>query len=195
MKDSSRPRDLLEVGMDEFIGVAGRLNAKAQRIAPADCNWIRTTNWPLGYTRSLKSSRNWSSSWTMMNRMTTNQTTNRNSRSLKCRPRIPSRLRSWMTTIRSCCQSRGDATSQNCPRSACRRHRYRPGVRRFLRHHAWADYVRPVVKAAELSAAPCTVAPCTVALCKASLDICRLDSNHCGGNSRCRMSWFGAVQP
>jgi hypothetical protein len=33
------------------------------------------------------------------------------------------------------------------------------------------------------------------ALCTAVyLDIFRLDSNHCGGNSGCRMSWFAAVR-
>jgi hypothetical protein len=55
-----------------------------------------------------------------------------------------------------------------------------------------ADYVRPVAAfgVAEFLAAPCMAALCTAVY----LDIFRLDSNHCGGNSGCRMSWFAAVQ-
>jgi len=186
----------------EFIVEAGRLNAMARRIAPAGCNLIRTTNWRLGYTTSLKSSKNWS--WSRRttnqtttsqmttnrmttNRMTTNQT-NRNSRSLKYRPTSLSRCRSWRTTIRSYGQSCGDAKSRNCPRCGYRRHRNLHGARRFRRHHAWADYVRPV--------AAFVVAEFLAALCTAAyLDIFRPDSNHRGGNSGCRMSCFAAVQP
>src|SRR6266481_4398900 len=116
--------------------------------------------------------------------MMTSQTTNRNSRSLKYRPTSLSRCRNWMMTILSCGQNCGDATCRNCPRCGCRRHRNRHGDRRFLRHHASADYVRPVV--AEFLAALCTAA---------DLDISRRDSNRCGGNSGCRMSCFAAVQP
>jgi hypothetical protein len=51
-----------------------------------------------------------------------------------------------------------------------------------------ADYVRP--------AAAFVVAEFLAALCRAAyLDIFRRDSNHCGGNSGCRMSCFAAVQP
>jgi hypothetical protein len=94
-----------------------------------------------------------------------------------------------MKTIRNYGQSCGDVTCPNCPRCGYRRHLNLHGARRFLRHHAAADYVRPV--AAEFLAAPCMVALCTAAY----LDIFRPDSNHCGGNSGCRMSWFAAVQP
>ena len=157
--------------------------ARIALVMTADCNLIRTTSRRLGYTRSLKPKSSTSWSWI---RMTTNQTTNRNSRRLKCRPTSLSRRRSWMTTIRSYCQNRGDAKSRNCLRCVCHRHRYRPGARRFLRHHAWADYVRPAVEAAQLLAVLCTAV---------SPDICRRDSNRCGGNSGRRMSCFGAVQP
>jgi len=192
VEDSSRPEDLLESCAQEFIGVAGRLNATAQKTAPADCNLIRTMSWRRDYSRSqktktpkTKSSTSWSRTTT--NRMTTNQT-NRNSRRLKYRPKSLSRRRSWMTTIRSYCQNRGDAKCRNCLRCACRRRRNRHGARRFLRHHASADYVRLV--------AAFVVVAFLAALCTAvGLDIFRRDSNHCGGNSGCRMSCFGAVQP
>jgi hypothetical protein len=100
----------------------------------------------------------------------------------------PTRCRNRMKTIRNYGQSCGDASCRNCPHCGYRRHRNLHGVRRFRRHHALADYVPPV---AESLAAPCTAVFCMAAY----LDTFRLDSNHCGGNSGCRMSWFGAVQP
>jgi hypothetical protein len=93
-----------------------------------------------------------------------------------------------MKTIRNYGQSCGDVTSRNCPRCEYRQHRNLRDVRRFRHHHALADYVPPV--------AAFGVAESLAALCMAAyLDIFRLDSNHCGGNSGCRMSWFAAVQP
>jgi hypothetical protein len=104
---------------------------------------------------------------------------------LKYRPTSLSRRRSWMT-IRNYGQSCGEVTCRNCPRCGCRRHRNLHGARRFRRHHASADYVRQVVFVVEFLAALCTAA---------GLDFFRRDSNLCGGNSGCRMSWFAAVQP
>lgn len=172
---------------------AGRLNAMARRVATADCNLTRTMSW----RQKTKSLTNWSRSRMTTNRMTTNRTTtnqkmtnqtSRNSRSLKYRPTSLIRCRNWRTTIRSYGQSCGDAKSRNCPRCGYRRHRNRHGVRRFRRHHALAEYVQWVAAfvVEEFLAALCTAA---------CLGIFRPDSNHCGGNSGCRMSCLAAVQP
>jgi hypothetical protein len=175
--------------LQEFIGVADQLNATERIAMAADwslirtmgCNLIRMTSCCPSSTKT-----NWSRT---TNRMTTNQT-NQNSKTLASTSL--SRCRNWMQTSRNYAQSCGDVTSRSCPRCGYRRHRNLHGVRRFLRHHASVDYVRPVAAfgVAEFLAAPCMVALCTAVY----LDICRLDSNHCDGNSGCRMNWFAAVQ-
>jgi hypothetical protein len=184
--------------LQEFIGVADQMNATERIAMPAGWNLIRTMGCNLIRKTSCcqsskKSSRtsstktNWSRT---TNRMKMNQT-NQNSKTLASTSLT--RCRSRMKTIRSYGQSCGDVTSRSCPRCGYRRHRNLHGVRRFLRHHASADYVPPVAAfgVAEFLAAPCMAALCTAVY----LDIFRLDSNHCGGNSGCRMNWFAAVQP
>ena len=168
------------------------MSARARRIVPAGWNLIRTMGCNLirktSCCRSSKKSSRTSSrkanwSLTTTNRMTTNQTNQNSKTSMSL-----IRCRSWMKTIRNYGQSCGDVTSRNCPRCGYRRHRNLPGARRFRRHHALAEYVRPV--------AAFVVEEFLAALCTAAyLDIFRPDSNRCGDNSGCRMSCFDAVQP
>jgi hypothetical protein len=179
--------------LQEFIGVADQMNATERIAMAADWNLIRTMGCNLirktSCCQSSKKSSRTSSMKTNWSRTTTNQT-NQNSKTLASTSLT--RCRSRMKTIRSYGQSCGDVTSRSCPRCGYRRHRNLHGVPRFLRHHASADYVPPVAAfgVAEFLAAPCMAALCTAVY----LDIFRLDSNHCGGNSGCRMNWFAAVQ-